>query len=99
MPIVAVFEFPTDDIAKYHTVFEVGGPAIVEQPKRLSHICYRTEGGFTVVDVWEDEASFAAFGDVIGSATQQAGLDAKPLVYPLEATIQNGTHTTYGTQQ
>jgi hypothetical protein len=95
MPIVAVFEFPTDDIAKYHKVFEVGGAAILEQPKRLSHICFRTEGGFTVLDVWQDETSFAAWGEVIGPVTHQAGLEAKPLVYPLEASIQNGTHTTY----
>ena len=60
MPIVAVFEFPGEDIAKYHKVFEVGGAPILEQPKRMSHLCYRTDGGWTVVDVWEDEASFAA---------------------------------------
>jgi hypothetical protein len=96
MPIVAVFEFPGEDIAKYHKVFEVGGPAILEQPKRNSHVCYRTEGGWTVVDVWEDEASFAAFGEVIGPATAAAGLDAKPLVYPLEGAIsQDGTRATY----
>ena len=96
MPIVAVFEFPGEDIAKYHKVFEVGGPAILEQPMRHSHICYRTEGGWTVVDVWEDEASFAAFGEVIGPATAAAGLAAKPLVYPLEGTIsQAGKRTTY----
>ena len=56
MPIVAVFEFPGEDVAKYHKVFEVGGAPILEQPDRLSHICYRTDGGWTVVDVWEDEA-------------------------------------------
>jgi hypothetical protein len=96
MPIVAVFEFPGEDIAKYHKVFEAGGQAILEQPARVSHICYRTEGGFTVVDVWEDEASLAAFGDVLGPATAQAGLDPKPVVYPLEGTIaQDGTRTTY----
>jgi hypothetical protein len=96
MPIVAVFEFPGEDIAKYHKVFEVGGAPILEQPSRLSHLCYRTDGGWTVIDVWKDESSFAAFGEIIGPATAAAGLDAKPLVYPLEGTIaQNGTHTTY----
>jgi hypothetical protein len=87
MPIVAVFEFPGEDVAKYHKVFEAGGRAVVDQPQRLSHVCYRTEGGFTVVDVWEDEASFARFGGVIGPATAAAGLDAKPMVYPVEGTI------------
>ncbi len=96
MPIVAVFEFPSEDIAKYHKVFEVGGAPILEQPHRMSHVCYRTDGGFAVVDVWDDEASFAAFGEIIGPATAQAGLDAKPLVYPLEGTVaHDGTRKTY----
>jgi hypothetical protein len=96
MPVVAVFDFPGEDIAKYRKVFEVGGKPITDQPKRLSHICYRNNGGFTVVDVWEDEASFAAFGEVIGPATVAAGLDAKPLVYRLDASIsQDGIWTTY----
>ena len=87
MPIVAVFEFPGEDIAKYHKVFEVGGAPILEQPTRLSHVCYGTESGFTVVDVWEDEASFAAFGEIIGPATQKVGLDAKPAVHAVQGLI------------
>lgn len=95
MPIVAVFEFPGQDIAKYRKVFDAGS-AILDQPNRLSHICYRTDTGFTVIDVWQDEASFAAFGEVIGPATQQAGLDARPVVRPLAGLIsQDGTHTSY----
>jgi hypothetical protein len=96
MPVVAVFEFPGEDIAKYHKVFEVGGQPVLEQPARLSHVCYRTEGGFTVVDVWRDEASFAAFGEVIGPAAAGAGLQAKPVVHPVEGTVaQDGTRITY----
>ena len=96
MPIAAVFDFPSEDVAKYHQVFEAGGPAVVNQPKRLYHLCYRTEGGFTVVDVWQDEASFAAFGEVLGPATQQAGLDAKPTVHPIVGTVtQDGRQTNY----
>lgn len=86
MAIVAVFKFPTERVEKYEKVFEIGGPPITDQPKRLHHICYRTgEVGFVVVDVWEDEASFAAFGGIIGPATQQAGLNAQPEVYALHA--------------
>lgn len=87
MPIAAVFEFPNEPVEKYEKVFEVGGAAIADQLQRLSHVCYRTGDGFTVVDVWADEASFAAFGEVIGPATQKAGLDAKPQVYPVQGTI------------
>jgi hypothetical protein len=96
MPVVAVFEFPGEDIAKYHKVFAVDGDRITDQPKRLNHLCFRTDDGFTVVDVWEDEGSFAAFGEVIGPAAAQAGLDAKPRVYRLEGTISPaGVWTTY----
>lgn len=96
MPIVAVFEFPGESLDKYRKVFEVGGAPITDQPKRLSHVCYPNDGGFTVVDVWVDEASFAAFGEVIGPATAQAGLDARPMVHRLAASIsQDGVWTTY----
>jgi hypothetical protein len=87
MPIVVVFEFPGEPIAKYHKVFELGGPAIGEQPNRLDHICYRTDDGFTVIDVWEDEQSFTAFGPTIGPALGGAGLQPRPRIYPVEATM------------
>ena len=86
MPIVAVFEFPNDSVEKYEQIIALGG-AIVNQPKRISHVCYRFADGFTVVDVWEDEASFAAFGEVIGPAMQGAGLDGKPAIHPVQAII------------
>jgi hypothetical protein len=42
------------------------------------------------------EASFAAFGEVIGPATTAAGLDAKPQVFPVEGIVdQNGARTVY----
>ena len=84
MPIVAVFEFPGESVEKYEKVFSGGGSPINDQPSRLSHVCYPNGDGFTVVDVWQDEASFAAFGAIIGPATVQAGLDAKPLVYGVQ---------------
>ncbi len=96
MPIVAVFEFPGEEIAKYHNVFKTGGPAITDQPKRSYHVCYLTDGGFTVVDVWEDEGAFADFGEIIGPAAAQAGLDAKPRVHRVEGIItDDGAWTTY----
>lgn len=87
MAIVAVFEFPNDPIEKYEAVFAAGGAQITDQPQRISHVCYNTEHGFTVVDVWADEAAFAAFGQVIGPATVAARLDAKPQVYPVQGLI------------
>jgi hypothetical protein len=93
MTIAAVFEFPSEQVEKYHQVFEAG-EAIVNQPDRIYHVCYRTETGFTVIDIWADEQSFAAFGETLGPAIQQAGLDAKPAVYPVEQYLtQDGTRS------
>jgi hypothetical protein len=86
MSIAAVFEFPNDSVEKYEKVIALAVP-IVDQPRRISPVCYRTGDGFTVVDVWEDEASFAAFGAVIGPALQGAGLDGKPAIHPVQGTI------------
>ena len=80
--IAAVFDFPDQSVDKYERVFEAGSP-ITDQPRRLFHVCYRTEGGFTVVDVWADEQAFTSFGETIGPALQRVGLDARPLVYPI----------------
>jgi hypothetical protein len=87
MPIAVIFDFPGEPISKYHKVFELGGPAVAEQPSRFDHVCYHTDDGFTVVDVWADEESFNAFGPIIGPALAGAGLDARPRIHRLEATM------------
>jgi hypothetical protein len=84
MTIAAVFNFPGATTDQYEKVFKIGGAAINNQPSRLSHVCFATPDGVTVVDVWADEASFAKFGAVIGPATEQAGLVGGPSVYPAQ---------------
>jgi hypothetical protein len=92
MAIVAVFEFPNEPIEKYEKVMELGGSAVRDQPARLSHVCYRTDTGFAVVDVWTDEQSFGAFGDMLMEYTRKAGLEARPTIHPLENIVyQDGT--------
>jgi hypothetical protein len=96
MAIVVVFRFPHDDVSKYNGVFEAGGDAILAQPKRLSHLCFEDGAGFTVVDVWEDEASFAAFGPVIGPTLAEVGLSGEPEIHRVIGTIsQDGARTSY----
>lgn len=93
MAITAVFEFPGEPVEKYRKVFDTG-QAIVNQPDRLYHVCYRTGTGFTVIDIWADEQSFAAFGEILGPALHHAGLDAKPAVYLVEQVMtQDGTRS------
>lgn len=87
MAIVTIFDFPGESVDKYEKVFEVGGPPVFDQPSRLHHVCYQTDSGFTVVDVWADEQSFRAFGEIIGPALQKAGLGATPVVHPVQGLV------------
>ena len=89
--MVAHFVFPGEPIENYDAGIERGGADVTDQPKRLHHICYRTgDVGFTIVNVWEDEAAFGAFGDIIGPAMAQVGIEGNPQVYPLEEYIGAG---------
>jgi heme-degrading monooxygenase HmoA len=93
MAIAVVFEFSNESVEKYEQVFELGGSAILDQPNQLQHVCYRTETGFTVVDVWKDEESFAAFGETLMPIIAQLEVDAKPQIFPVQGLIADGIRT------
>jgi len=94
MAIVATFDF-TQPIDKYYELMKLGGDALLDQPARLSHVCYRTDTGFSVLDVWTDEQSFRRFGDMLMPLLQQLGIDGQPRIYPCENTIdEQGRQTT-----
>lgn len=98
MAIAVVFEAEASSIEKYLEVFEVGGSAIANQPARLSHVCYRTETGFTVVDVWESEEALAQFRDVLNPALAKVGVSGEPKIFPVARTVsQDGRITDYTT--
>jgi hypothetical protein len=94
MAIVATFDF-TDPIDKYYEIMKLGGDRLLDQPERLTHVCYRTDSGFSVLDVWADEQSFRRFGDTLMPLFQQLGLRSEPHIYQCENTIdQQGRQTT-----
>jgi heme-degrading monooxygenase HmoA len=84
MTIAAVWQFTGNTAEQYEEVFKLGGQAIHAQPDRLSHVCFRTTTGITVVDVWTSEEAFAAFGAVLGPAVVQAGLTTPPEIHPVQ---------------
>jgi hypothetical protein len=84
MTTAAGWHFAGSSPTQYENVFTLGGATIHPQPQRLSHVCYRTDDGIDVVDVWASEEAFAAFGAVIGPATQQSGLLSPPQIYPVQ---------------
>jgi hypothetical protein len=54
----------------------------------IFHSAFATDGGFMVVDVWESEDKFRAFGARLGPAMEAAGISAEPRVYPTHAVIR-----------
>jgi hypothetical protein len=62
-------------------------PELGHQPQRRFHQAFETETGFTVIDTWESEAAFAAFGELLGPVLQDVGLSPIPQVYRTYETI------------
>jgi hypothetical protein len=74
--IVAYFEFPGEPIENYDRGIERGGEAVRNQPDREYHVCFETEEGWAVVDVWKSEEAFARFGEFLALEP-----DRRPKVY------------------
>lgn len=88
MAVVAMFEFPGEDIAKYDQVL-ANEPGTKDQPKRRFHACYQLPGGgWGVVDVWESQEALDEFVPTLGPAIEKAGLAlAPPNIYTVHHTM------------
>ena len=86
MAIAAVFEFPGESIDKYDQAL-AKSPELRTQPARSHHICFPTDKGWTVVDVWDSEEAFTKFGEVLGPVLQELQLNAQPKIYPVHNTM------------
>ena len=82
MPIAVIFEFPNESIEKYDQAL-AEGPGLRDEPARSHHICFKTDSGWGVVDVWESEEAFAKFGETLGPVLQKFGLQAEPQIHPV----------------
>ena len=47
----------------------------------LFHVTGPTDNGWRVIDVWESEEAFAAFGEVIGPILQEVGFPGEPKLF------------------
>lgn len=51
---------------------------------QLAHVCYKTDDGHKVVDIWESAEQFAAFGEKLMPILQKLGINAgQPAIYSL----------------
>jgi hypothetical protein len=88
MKIAVLFELPPGSTAaQYDEAMRIAGDAALHPDGRLYHVSYPTDTGFGVFDVWASEEAFAAFGEVLGPAAQQAGIPPLPHVYPAHQII------------
>lgn len=88
MAIAVLFELPPGStVAQYDEAMRVAGDSALHQPERRYHVCYRTDSGFGVLDVWESEEAFAAFGEILGPASEKAGMAPVPHVYRVHQII------------
>ena len=53
-------------------------------PGQISHVCYKTDDGLKVIDVWESSEAFAAMGEKLMPILQNLGVNTgPPIIYPL----------------
>ena len=80
MPITVIFEFPNESIDKYDQAL-AESPELRNEPARSHHICFKTDSGWGVVDVWDSEEAFAKFGETLGPVLQGLGLQGQPRIH------------------
>lgn len=89
MAVIAVFQHPSFTQERYEETVRAitnGGslesPADWPVPGLLVHASGQGPDGFRVVDVWESEEAFAAFGEHLIPVLRAAGVEGGPEVYP-----------------
>jgi hypothetical protein len=94
MAVVVVFQAPSLTQESYAEVTQkLNGKRRMESPSDwpveglLVHAAGQSPDGFRVVDVWESEEAFGAFGETLVPILQEVGIDAEPEVYPAHAFV------------
>ena len=94
MAVIAVFEGPGFTREAYEqTVRDLtdGGslnsPDDWPVPGLLVHAAGEGPNGFRVVDVWESDEAFAAFGEHLVPVLRAAGVDGAPEVYSAHTVV------------
>ena len=89
MAVVAVFQGEGFTQENYEeSVRRIAGKSSVESPADwpveglLAHVAGQGANGFRVVDVWESEQAFRAFGETLIPVLQEIGVEGEPEIYP-----------------
>jgi hypothetical protein len=84
--ITVMFEFAGVSASQYDEACRLANASQSNLPDGLVfHSASPTPTGFLVVDVWESEDKFKAFGERLRPAMEQAGISQQPAIYPTHA--------------
>lgn len=94
MAVVTVFQHPSLTQERYEETVRMitdGGslesPADWPVPGLLVHAAGQGPSGFRVVDVWESEEAFAAFGEHLMPVFGAVGIEGEPEIYPAHTIV------------
>ncbi len=86
--ITLVFDAPGVTASQYDEACRLADCSQSNVPDGLIfHSASPTETGFLVADVWESEEKFKAFGERLGPAMKQAGINQQPKIYKTHSTM------------
>ena len=76
MSITVIFPSSNMTAPMYEDVLErLEAAGAGSPPGRISHMAHGTSDLLGVVDVWESQASFEAFGEILGPILEAVGID------------------------
>ena len=64
MAVAAVFEFGKEALDAYDQMVDAH-EELRNQPHRRLHVCFETDDGYMVVDVWDSLEDFEQFGELL----------------------------------
>ena len=64
MAVAAVFEFGKEALDAYDQMVDHHAE-LRNQPHRRMHVCFETDDGYMVVDIWDSLEDFEQFGELL----------------------------------
>jgi heme-degrading monooxygenase HmoA len=64
MAVAAVFEFGKEALDAYDQMVDAHDE-LRNQPHRRLHVCFETDDGYMVVDIWDSLEDFEQFGETL----------------------------------
>jgi hypothetical protein len=90
MAIAVLFTPPSMNASQYDEIIkQLQNAGAATPPGRLYHLCFGTGNSLRVLDVWESQETFNAFGPTLMPILQRVGVDpGQPEIAEVHYSIQ-----------